>query len=135
MANTFHLEIVTPHRLFFSGPAEELIFPALDGLYGVEAGHEPEVTALSAGTLQYKADGVWNLAAVSDGFVEIMPDYVILLVSAAEHPDEIDENRALAAKARAEERLRQQQSLQEYHRSKAALARAMARLKTKGRQL
>ena len=135
MANTFYLEIITPNRQFFSGAAEGLVFPALDGSYGVEAGHEPEVTALLAGTLQYKVDGNWHIAAVSDGFAEVMPDYVILLVSAAERPEEIDENRALAAKARAEERLRQKQSLQEYYRSKAALARAMARLKTKGRQL
>ena len=66
---------------------------------------------------------------VSDGFAEIMPDYCILLVSSAERPDEIDRARAERAKERAEERLRQKQSIREYHLSKAALARAMARLK------
>ena len=52
-----------------------------------------------------------------------MPDYVILLTSAAERPGEIDKARAERAKERAEEQLRQKQSIQEYHRSKAALAR------------
>lgn len=66
---------------------------------------------------------------VSDGFAEIMPDYVILLVSSAERPEEIDRKRAERARERAEERLRQKQSIREYHLSKAALARAMARLK------
>ena len=70
-------------------------------------------------------------AAVGAGFVEIKPDYVILLVGFAEHPEEIDRKRAEAAKQRAEERLRQKQSIHEYYHSKAALARAMARLKTK----
>ena len=118
MENTFYLEIITPDRQFYTGPATNLTMPALDGEYGVQPGHEPVVTA------PYP-DGV----VVSDGFAEIMPDYCILLVSSAERPDEIDRARAERAKERAEERLRQKQSIREYHLSKAALARAMARLK------
>lgn len=133
MANTFYLEIITPDRQFYIGPAESLILPSLDGAYGVEPGHEPVVTAIEPGELRYKVDGVWERAAVSTGFAEIMPDYTILLVSAAEHPDEIDAKRAEDAKERAEERLRQKASIQEYYSSKAALARAMARLKMRGR--
>ena len=89
------------------------------------------VIAVEPGELQYQIDGVWHRAAVGQGFAEIMPEYVILLAATAEHPEEIDEARARRAKERAEERLRQKQSLQEYYRSKAALARAMARLKTR----
>ena len=89
-ASTFYLEIITPERQFYIGPA-----------------------------------------AVGAGFVEIKPDYVILLVGFAEHPEEIDRKRAEAARERAEERLRQKQSIHEYYHSKAALARAMARLKTR----
>ena len=58
-----------------------------------------------------------------------MPDYTILLVDTAELPEEIDVKRAQQAKERAEERLRQRESMKEYYYSKAALARAMARLK------
>lgn len=67
-------------------------------------------------------DGKWEPAAVGAGFVEIKPDYVILLVGFAEHPEEIDRKRAEAAGSRAEERLRQKQSIHEYYHSKAALA-------------
>ena len=95
-ASTFYLEIITPERQFYIGPAEALVFPA-----------------------------------VGAGFVEIKPDDVILLVGFAEHPEEIDRKRAEAARERAEERLRQKQSIHEYYHSKAALARAMARLKTR----
>ena len=54
-----------------------------------------------------------------------------MLVGFAEHPEEIDRKRAEAARERAEERLRQKQSIHEYYHSKAALARAVARLKTR----
>lgn len=130
MADTFTLEILTPDRQFYVGPAEAMILPILDGQYGVQPGHEPVVTAIEPGELKYKTQGQWNLASVSSGFAEIMPDYAILLVAAAERPEEIDLKRAEAARQRAEERLRQKESLQEYHSSQAALARALARLKT-----
>ena len=130
-ASTFYLEIITPERQFYIGPAEALVFPAVDGEMGVYPGHEPAVTAVEPGELRYKVDGKWEPAAVGAGFVEIKPDYVILLVGFAEHPEEIDRKRAEAARERAEERLRQKQSIHEYYHSKAALARAMARLKTR----
>ena len=130
-SNTFYLEIITPERQFYTGPAEALVLPAVDGSMGVYPGHEPVVTAIEPGELRYKVNGAWEPAAVGSGFAEIKQDYVILLVGFAEHPEEIDRKRAEAAKARAEERLRQKQSIQEYYHSKAALARAMARLKAK----
>ena len=124
MAKTLYLEIITPEKQFFTGNVEGIILPALDGQYGVQPGHEPIVTALEPGNVRYCVDGAWT---------EIMPDYAIMLVSTAERPDEIDRARAERAKQRAEERLRQQQSIQEYYHSKAALARAMARLKASGK--
>ena len=128
--STFYLEIITPERQFYIGPAEALVIPAVDGERGIYPGHEPRVAAIEPGELRYKANGKWEPAAVGKGFVEVKPDYVILLVGFAEHPEEIDRKRAEAAMQRAEERLRQKQSIHEYYHSKAALARAMARLKT-----
>ena len=128
--DTFKLEIYTPDRCFYDGPAQSLVLPIPDGEYGVMPGHEPTVTAIEPGELRFQTAGGWQEAAVSSGFAEIMPDRTVLLVASAEHPDEIDIRRAQQARERAEERLRQKQSVQEYYRSKAALARAMARLKT-----
>ena len=128
MAKTFLLEIVTPEKQFFTGQVESLILPAVDGSYGVQAGHEPVVTAIEPGEARYLADGQWHDLVVTQGFAEIMSDYAVVLVSAAERPEDIDATRAKRAKERAEERLRQHESRQEYIRSKAALARATARL-------
>ncbi|MFQ7931509.1 MAG: ATP synthase delta/epsilon chain alpha-helix domain-containing protein [Pauljensenia sp.] len=130
-ASTFYLEIITPERQFYIGPAEG---PGLSRR-GRRDGSVPRPRAgghcRGAEELRYKVDGKWEPAAVGAGFVEIKPDYVILLVGFAEHPEEIDRKRAEAARERAEERLRQKQSIHEYYHSKAALARAMARLKTR----
>ena len=71
------------------------------------------------------------MSVVSDGCVEVMPERVIVLAATIERPEEIDRNRALAAKHRAEERLRQKQSQHEYYQTQAALSRALARLKAK----
>ena len=128
---TFYLEIITPERQFYIGPAEALILPIVDGEMGVYPSHEPAVTAIEPGELRFKVNGQWEPAAVGAGFAEIKPDYVVLLVAFAEHPEEIDYKLAEAAKERAEERLRQKESIREYYHSKAALARAMARLKTR----
>ena len=129
MASTFSLVIVSPYRQFFKGEAQELVFSALDGQHGILPMHEPMVTTLRAGELKFKVDGEWKYAACSDGFVEVMPTYVVMLADTVEWPEEIDLNRAEAAKERAEERMRQNQSQHEYYQAQAALSRAMARLK------
>jgi ATP synthase, F1 epsilon subunit (delta in mitochondria) len=129
MAETFKLEIVASDHPFFKGECEMLSFPGIDGEYGILANHEPMVTALKAGELRYKVDGEWNYAAVSDGFVEIMPKYVVLLADTVERPEEIDLNRANEARMRAEERLKLNQSVKEYYTTQAALNRAVNRIK------
>jgi len=126
---TFFLEVLTPDRKFFSGEAEGVVFKSVDGEMGVLARHAPTVAAVSVGPLRINAQGKWIEALVTDGFAEIMPDKVVILVDTAEYPEEIDINRAKSAKDRAQERLQKQLSQIEYTRSKAALSRAMARLK------
>ncbi|MBQ3947667.1 MAG: F0F1 ATP synthase subunit epsilon [Ruminococcus sp.] len=129
MAKTFHLEIVTTDRIFYKGDCEHLVITAIDGLLGILAGHEPLVTALPAGELKYMVDGKWRYAAISDGFIQVMPDKSVILADSCELPEEIDIKRAEEAKERAEEKLRQKQSIKEYYQTQAALNRAMNRLK------
>jgi len=135
MAKTFNLEIIASDHPFFKGDCEILVFPGLDGEFGIMANHEEMVTCTVAGELRFKVDGEWKYAAVSDGFVEITNKYVILLVDTAELPEDIDAKRAEEAKTRAAERLRQKRSIKEYYHSKAALNRAMNRLKVKNRHI
>lgn len=129
MAKTFHLEIIATDRLFFSGEVEHLVITAIDGLLGIMAGHEPLVTCLPTGELKYLVDGEWKYAAISEGFIQVMPDSSIILAETCELPEEIDIKRAQEARERAEERMRQKQSIKEYYETQAALNRAMNRLK------
>ena len=126
---TFKLEIVATDKVFYSGDAEMLVFPSLDGEHCVLADHELMVAPVVAGELRYTVNGEQKLAAVGNGFVEILGDRVILICDFVERPEDIDVKRAQLAKERAEERIRLKKSEREYVHSQAALSRAMARLK------
>ena len=79
MAKTFQLEIIATDRIFFRGECEHLVITAIDGLLGIMAGHEPLVTVLPTGELKYMVDGVWKYAAISEGFIQVMPDKAVIL--------------------------------------------------------
>ena len=96
----------------------------------VQAGHNPVLVALHMGMLHFVVDGKARDVLVGDGIAEVTPAYVMVLVDSAENPEDIDKNRAEAARIRAEERLQHKQSMHEYYQSKIALDRAMQRLQT-----
>jgi F-type H+-transporting ATPase subunit epsilon len=127
----FHLEIYTPERLFYDDEVQMVIVECSDGEVGILKGHIPMVAAINIGELRILTGGKWKIAAINEGFMEVRPDATVIIVRSVEWPEEIDAHRAEEAKVRAEERLRQRRSMSEYHQSKAALARAMARLRVK----
>ncbi len=129
MAKTFHLEIIATDRIFYQGECEHLVITAIDGLLGIMAGHEPLVTTLPTGELKYMVDGKWHYAAISDGFIQVMPDSSVILADTCELPEEIDIKLAEEERRRAQEKLRQKQSIHEYYQTQAALNRAINRLK------
>ncbi len=131
MARPYQLEIFTPERQFFKGEVEAVVIDTPDGKRGVLAKHTPMVIAVDVGEIDIKVDGQWKQCFSSEGFMEILPDKVLIMAQVVEWPEEIDTRRAQEAKDRAEERLRQKQSLHEYHATMSSLARAMARLRIK----
>lgn len=132
--SSYYLKIIAANRVFFSGKCESLIVPAFDGQKEILAHHEAMVIAVDDGEMRFRPEGgKWQNAVVGMGFVQIANNRVILLVETAERPEEIDVARAREAKLRAEEQLRQKQSIQEYYHSSASLARAMARIKEAGK--
>lgn len=128
--DTFGLKIIASDRVFYIGRCRKLILPAPDGKMGILPDHENMVIAISVGDARMEIEeGSWVDIAVGAGFAEVVNNRVTILVDTAERPGEIDVRRAEEAKERAEEQLRQKQSLQEYYRTQASLARAMNRLK------
>jgi len=131
MAKLFNLKIFTPEREFFDSDVEAVSAHAPDGSVMVLADHAPFIMPVSVGTIGIKRDGLWEFSVNSEGFMEVHHEGVLIFVQTCEHPEEIDTRRAEEAKRRAEEQLRQKQSMSEYRLSKIALARAMARLQVK----
>lgn len=128
--DTFGLKIIASDRKFYEGRCKALTIPAPDGEKGILPNHENMVIAVVVGDGRIRLeDGTWVDVALGNGFAEIVNNRVTLLVDTAERPGEIDARRAEEAKERAEEQLRQKQSIQEYHMSQASLARAMNRLR------
>lgn len=133
MSSTFKLEIWTPEKVFFSDNVEMIVVRTTNGEMGILAGHVPVVAAVAVGTSRIrKENGEWVEAVLTEGFMEVTQEAVIIIADTADWPHEIDANRAEAARKRAEERLEIKQSGEEYARSQAALARALARLKVTG---
>ena len=126
----FILNITASSGEFYQGYCESLTLPTGDGVYGVQAGHNPVLVALHMGIAKFTVDGETREVLVGDGIAEVTPTFVLLLVDSAERPEDIDRNRAEAARIRAEERLQHKQSMHEYYQSKIALDRAMQRLVT-----
>ena len=129
MAQTFRLQIITPERCFLDDQAEMVVIPAPDGEFGVMAGHAPMVVSMREGSIRILREGAWREAACSDGFATITQDQVLLMMQTVEWPEEIDRARAERDRMLAEEKLRQQNSMREYHIARSMLSRAMARLR------
>lgn len=132
---SFSFKIISSDKVFYDGRCEMVIVPALDGELGIMSHHENMLIATKEGETRFqtKQGEEWIKVAVGVGFVHISHNRITMLVDTAERPEDIDEVRAQLAFERAQEQLRQKQSIQEYHVSKASLARAMTRLKEAGK--
>ena len=128
MAEMFELKIIEPDGMFFEGHASFLEFASVMGEMGVYANHIPLTTILAPGVVKIHSDGQVKKAAVMGGFIEIQKDRITVMAENAEWPEEIDVERAKAAKKRAEERLQKKEMGLDMARAEAALKRAMARI-------
>lgn len=130
MAKTFHLEIITPTRVFDEGQVNYLRAPSTDGLFGVMAGHVSAMMSLDVGEIKIERSGVTKYMATSGGYAEIKDNHVQLLVETAEPAEDIDIQRARAAYERAKEALTaKQQELEDEHRDLDAMERALNRMR------
>jgi F-type H+-transporting ATPase subunit epsilon len=128
-----HLEVVTPSGAVVSEEVDIVTAPGVSGEFGVLANHAPFLSTIKTGTLSYKKDRVSKFLMVTGGFTEVSNNKITFLVESAEFGSNIDVERAMRAKERAEKRLAQQQQATEKInrvRAEAALQRSLARLKT-----
>lgn len=125
------LEVVTVERPIFDDDVDMIIAPGSEGVLGILPRHAPLLTALTYGELVIRKQGEDDqLLAIGGGFMEVQPDKVTVLADVAEHEDEINLERAEAARDRAKNMLETGDlSPTELARAEAAMKRALIRLK------
>jgi F-type H+-transporting ATPase subunit epsilon len=123
-------QIVTQDKLLFEGPADIVIAPGAEGEMGILPNHAPLLTTLDYGILRVRYQSEEQAFVIAGGFLEVRPDVVTVLADVGERVDEIDEERASAARARAEELLQKgpPPDTDQYLAVEAALRRSKLRL-------
>jgi F-type H+-transporting ATPase subunit epsilon len=134
MENKLRLEIVTPHGLVLSEDVDEISAAGTEGEFGVLPSHVPFITTLKIGMLIFKKGSETGYVFVNFGYAEVSPDKVVILADSAERAEDIDIERAIAAKKRAEERLAQAEKI-DFTRAAAALGRATMRIQIAERKV
>ncbi len=129
MANTLQVDIVTPERSLFSGPATMVTLPGSSGQMGILPGHAPLLSTLDIGEIILHMGNDSQFIAVSGGVVEVRPNKVTILADTAETPEDIDAERAQDALARAEQLLATNPPPHERPVIEAAVRRSSLRLK------
>ena len=132
MAEKLFLEVVTPQKSIVSEEVEIVMAPGSEGEFGALKGHTTFLTSLKVGTLRFKdAKGKERFLFINGGFAEVLPDKVTILAESAERRQDIDVDRAIKAKERAEQRLSAKAADTDLVRAEVALKRAVHRLKLK----
>ena len=132
MAEKLKLEVVTPKGAVVSQEVDIVTAPGYGGEFGVLANHAPFLSTIKTGVLTYKTGAQEETLMVSGGFCEVSNNKLTFLVESAERGADIDVDRAMRSKERAEKRLAQAQAQKENFnrtRAEAALQRALSRLK------
>jgi F-type H+-transporting ATPase subunit epsilon len=122
------LQIVSADRSLVNETVDEVEIPGFDGYFGVLPGHTPLLAVLQVGELWYRQGQEKHYLAIAFGFAEVQPDRVTILAQIAEKADEIDLERAEAAKKRAEERVISPSVDMDAERARIALMKALIRL-------
>ena len=133
LPSSIELQVVTPDRLLLREAVDEVEIPGSEGYFGVLPGHTPLLAALAVGEMWYRKGEEKTYLSIAFGFAEVLPDRVTILARVAERADEVDVDRAEAARKRAEERLAQQQTAFDYERARTALLKSMVRLNVSSR--
>ena len=130
-----HLEVITPERKVYEDDVDMVIAPGSEGYLGILPHHAPLLTALGPGEFRVKKGGVEEVLVVFGGFMEVRADKVVVLTEAAEPADEIDVQRAQAARQQAQEVLQAgPMSAADEARARASLQRAMVRVRVSERR-
>ena len=105
--NTIHVDVVSAEESIFSGEARFVALPGETGELGIYPRHTPLITRIKAGSVRIeKADGSEEFIFVAGGLLEVQPNCVTVLSDTAIRGKDLDDQKANAARALAEEALK-----------------------------
>jgi len=111
MAGTIHVDVVSAEESIFSGEAKFVALPGEAGELGIYPRHTPLITRIRPGAVRIEtADGGEEFVFVAGGILEVQPTTVTVLSDTAIRGKDLDDEKASAAKARAEEALKNAKS-------------------------
>jgi len=130
MAHTIHVDVVSAEESIYSGEAEFVVLPGVAGELGIYPKHTPLLTQIKPGAVRIKVpnEAEETLVFVQGGFLEVQPNVVTVLADTAIRAHDLDEAKALEAKAKAEDAMRSKLSAEEIAKAQAELASAAAQL-------
>jgi F-type H+-transporting ATPase subunit epsilon len=127
------LHIVTPDQSFHH-EVDEVSMPGQEGDFGVLPGHTPLFAGLRTGQMWYRQGTEKHFLAVSVGFAEVLPDKVTVIAQVAERAEDLDEARAQAGMARAEEMMHAMPMEIDFERARLSLLRTLQQLQAEARR-
>ncbi|MEI8170378.1 MAG: F0F1 ATP synthase subunit epsilon [Rhodoferax sp.] len=105
--NTIHVDVVSAEENIFSGEARFVALPGEAGELGIFPRHTPLITRIKAGSVRIElADGSEEFIFVAGGLLEVQPNCVTVLSDTAIRGKDLDDEKANAAKALAEDALK-----------------------------
>ncbi len=133
-ASKIRLEVLTIERRVYADDVDLVLAPGIRGQVGILPKHAPLITALDTGELLARKGDQEEALAISGGFMEVLPDRVIVLADTAERAEEIDIQRAREARNRAERLIHRRGADVTGVRAVAALRRSLTRLRVARRR-
>lgn len=133
MSSTLKFEIVTPEGVRQSADADWVVLPGVQGELGIFPNHEPLLTRIVPGELSVHANGQTTYAAVGDGFAEITGEHVHVMADMMVAAESIDEAQAEHARQKAQDRLKEKLTDEEFASAQASLVRASTQLEVRRR--
>ena len=128
----FHLEILSPERTFYNGDCVSLVVPITNGMFGIQAHHEPVTAAIADGEVRFTLpDGSRRVCAVSGGMVDVSDNDARILCESALAPEEIDEAAARRELEEARLALSERMAYKDYMLTQLAFAQAFNKLRVK----
>jgi F-type H+-transporting ATPase subunit epsilon len=128
-APTIRVDVVSAEEQIYSGEAEFVVLPGVEGELGVYPRHTPLFTQIRPGAVRIKVPNAEDeFVFVQGGFLEVQPSGVTVLADTAIRAKDLDEKAALEAKRAAEEAMRNKATREDIAQAEAELATAMAQL-------